>query len=49
MSTLETYWKVFCLVRERLLRRKLDKLIVLQMKDVSDFEYAPDGHFPADL
>lgn len=34
-GTLETYWKVFCLVRERRVGGKLDKLVVRQMHGVS--------------
>lgn len=34
-GTLETYWKVFCLVRERKVGFKLDKLIIRQTQGVS--------------
>ncbi|KAB2569482.1 hypothetical protein DBV05_g11844 [Lasiodiplodia theobromae] len=33
-GTLETYWKVFCLVRERKVGYKLDKLVIRQMQGV---------------
>lgn len=42
VGTLETYWKAFCLVRERCVGGKLDKIIVVQMKDVSNqFDQPP--------
>lgn len=34
-GTLETYWKVFCLVRERKVGSELDKLIIRQTQGVS--------------
>lgn len=34
-GTLETYWKVFCLVRERKVGSKLDRLIIRQTQGVS--------------